>query len=313
MPQYEAYMESIIRTDDPLFGAQMSYIFDHSGKGIRPLLSLLSSKIHYGGKPIDERALLSAALVELIHSASLVHDDVVDEAQVRHGKPSVNRVWGRRSSIITGDYILARTFETGMESHEYDILTFISRSIKALCEGEVIQDEASQRLDMTREKYLDIIYRKTALLMGISFGSGAVAAEASTEEIERATALGEALGMAFQIKDDILDYSSSDQTGKPQCADLREHKITLPLLTLLEESTPEERALIKSLVAEADSHENSLVVLHSMVVRSGGLQKSEVVVGEYLDRARAIAAHYTASKYRDALSEMCDFMAERTK
>jgi len=310
---YGRFMRAAVVSDSPYFNEILDYVFDNSGKGIRPTLTLLFAGIESSGRSFDDRNYLAATLVELIHTASLVHDDVVDDATVRHGKPSVNKIWGKRNSIITGDFILAKILETGMQSGQYDILTYVSHGIKSLCEGEVIQDEQSRSLEMTREKYFEIINKKTAVLIAISCGVGAVSSHASAVDADRAYEIGRCLGMAFQIKDDILDYAATDQTGKPQCADLREHKITLPLLTLLEESTDDEKELLKSLVRESDSHENSINVIRSMVARSGGPEKAEAVANDFLDRARTLIAEYPPSPYRTSLEQMCDYLAERTK
>lgn len=311
MGVYEHFLREALHSESRYFDDILKYIFDNRGKGVRPTLVMLWAKMLSGGKPFGKRELLSASLIELIHTASLVHDDVIDRADVRHGKASINQQFGKRNAILTGDFILSRIFELGMESLEFDILTYVSHSIKWLCEGEVIQDEQTKTLGMTHEKYYDIIDKKTASLLAISCGVGGVAVKAKAAEVDAAYEFGRNIGMAFQIKDDILDYAATDQTGKPTCADLREHKITLPLLEALVQMTAEEQAEAKELVRRGD--EEAIRTLAALVVRYDGIARAERIMADYIAAAKESLAHYPASTYRTALEAMCDFLAQRQK
>ena len=164
----------------------------------------------------------------MIHVASLIHDDVIDEADMRRGKPSANARWQSHKAVILGDYILAKNMNIGLQSGQFDLVTHVCGSMAALCEGEVLQDECAANSTMTRQAYLDIIYKKTASLLGVSASAGALAVGATRDRVATMRRFGEAVGMAFQIQDDILDYTPTAHTGKPANNDLREGKITLP-------------------------------------------------------------------------------------
>lgn len=309
MGAYEHFLREALHSESRYFDDILKYIFDNRGKGVRPTLVMLWAKMLSGGKPFDKRVLLAASLIELIHTASLVHDDVIDRADVRHGKASINQQYGKRNAILTGDFILSRIFELGMESLEFDILTYVSHTIKWLCEGEVIQDEQTKTLGMTHEKYYDIIDKKTASLLAISCGVGALAVKAPAAVVDAAYEFGRNIGMAFQIKDDILDYAAADQTGKPTCADLREHKITLPLLEVLAQMSPEEQEATKELVRLGD--DEAIRQLTALVVKYDGMARAERIMEEYIRSAKASLAAYPDSPCRTALEAMCDFLAQR--
>ena len=311
MGAYESFLREALHSDSRYFDDILKYIFDTRGKGVRPTLVMLFAGVHNNGRPFGKRIHLAAALIELIHTASLVHDDVIDRAELRHGQSSINQKWGKRNAILTGDFILSRIFEMGMESLEFDILTYVSHAIKWLCEGEVIQDEQTKTLGMTHEKYYDIIDKKTASLLAISCGVGALAAGAPAVEVDKAYEFGRNIGMAFQIKDDILDYAAADQTGKPTCADLREHKITLPLLEAMRGMTPEEEADTRRLVGRGD--EEAIAEINAKIVKYNGIECAERIMDEYLVAAKEALLHYPDSPYRTALYGMCDFLAQRKR
>lgn len=311
MVAYENFLRNALHSESSYFDDILQYIFNNKGKGVRPTLVMLFAGLHSAGKPLGERVHLAASLIELIHTASLVHDDVIDRADIRHGNASINQLYGKRNAILTGDFILSRIFELGMESLQFDILAYISHSIKWLCEGEVIQDEQTKTLGMTHEKYYEIIDKKTASLLAISCGVGALAVKASAKEVDAAYEFGRNIGMAFQIKDDILDYALADQTGKPTCADLREHKITLPLLEALSLMTPSEQEQTKQWVREGDNE--AIAAIRERVTELNGMQRAESIMEEFIAKAKASLMHYPASPYRSSLEMMCDFLAQRSK
>ena len=228
---YENFITEILHSDSAYVSSICNYILSHRGKQMRPLLVLLSAALH---GEIDTYSYLGASLVEMMHTASLIHDDVVDEAFVRRGAPSVNALWRSHTAVLIGDYIFARTYHVCMEKGGNDMLLEITRSVHEMSEGELIQTEQSENLRMTRELYLDIIYKKTASLLAACSAIGAISVKAPEEQIAAMRAYGTNLGIAFQIKDDILDDSPMEVTGKPMCGDMRERKITLPLLYVLE-------------------------------------------------------------------------------
>jgi octaprenyl-diphosphate synthase len=250
-------------------------------------------------------------LVEMIHTASLIHDDVLDSADERRGKPSVNAKWQSNMAIILGDYILARTMSLGMASAQYDLISHIGSAMATLCEGEVLQSQHANNYDTTRNDYFDIIYRKTASLLGVSASLGALSVGANREEVERMRKFGEAIGIAFQIQDDILDYKRDNNTGKPANNDLREHKITLPLIEVMERASEEQRSEIKELLKRADHDNEALDSLHNMVVNGGGIEAATESLKSFLARAMHLLHKYPDTPYRKSLLDLCTFIAER--
>ena len=313
MTRYEAFVLSALQSDNEHVSDMLNYIIANRGKGIRPILSLLMAGIHSQSGSLGKRNYLAALIVEMLHTASLVHDDVVDKAVVRHGNSSVNAIWGPHSAVLVGDYILARTFSMGMESGQFDIVNYITGCMSALCEGELIQSHQSKKFEMTRNIYLDIIFKKTATLIGTSCGVGALSSGAPSVATGLARQAGLYMGMAFQIKDDILDYAPQAQTGKSSCADLREHKITLPLLAVLEKCSEMEQQHTFSLLKECDDQPANITAVCDFVIARGGLEAAAQVMNDYLDKARKLILTYRSSKYRESLLEICDYIGERDK
>ena len=257
----DEFVDRQFTAEGELLSDMLRYALSARGKGIRPMLVMLSAAMNapVKGAAAGRRACLAAMLVEMIHVASLIHDDVIDEADMRRGKPSANARWQSHKAVILGDYILAKNMNIGLQSGQFDLVTHVCGSMAALCEGEVLQDECAANSTMTRQAYLDIIYKKTASLLGVSASAGALAVGATRDRVATMRRFGEAVGMAFQIQDDILDYTRTARTGKPSNNDLREHKVTLPLLTVLESVGEERRReLVKQIRNEAETARISL-------------------------------------------------------
>ena len=252
-------------------------------------------------------------LVEMIHVASLIHDDVIDEADTRRGRPSVNARWQSHKAVILGDYILAKNMNIGLQSGQFDLVTHVCGSVAALCEGEVLQDECAAEHSMTLNTYLEIIHKKTASLLGVAASAGALAVGATRDRVATMRRFGESLGMAFQIQDDILDYTPSAQTGKPACNDLREGKITLPLLAVLEHASEELRADLLGRLARCREDDAAVESLRRTVEEEGGLAAAATAMQGYITRAVEMLADYEESDYRSALVNLCAFIAERDR
>ena len=299
--------------DSPM-AEMLAYALAGRGKGVRPLTVLLSATINSQAGHAGARAHLAAMLVEMIHLASLVHDDVIDESMMRRGRPSVNARWQSRNAVVVGDYILARTMSVGLSSAQYDLVQYISNSITVLCEGEVLQSRHTSDRDTDREAYYDIIRHKTAALLAVSAAAGAIASHASAERVETMRRYGELLGMAFQIKDDILDCTAAGEvTGKPACNDLREGKITLPLIAVLENSDARQRSELLALLARCREDDDAVAELCRRVAEGGGIGAAEHAMYSFLHRAEALLADYDDSPARDSLIALCRYVAEREK
>ena len=319
---FEEFMRSRFSSDGKLMSEMLSYVFDSRGKGIRPIIIMLTSALTSsankrrwveGERNCSKRTYMAAMMVEMLHTVSLIHDDVIDSADTRRGRASVNALWQSRNAVVLGDYILARTMALGMESAQYDLVTHIIGSVATLCEGEVLQSQHAADKDTTRQDYLEIIYKKTASLISISASAGAVSVKASRYDVEQMRRFGEAIGMAFQIQDDILDYSRSAQTGKPKNNDLREGKITLPLIEVLEKCSPAEKLQLIDKLSQCKDDDSAVDFLQGVVEATGGLAMAARTMQTYIDRATAILANYADSPYRTALVNLCAYIAERDK
>ena len=307
---YERYIASILHSDNAYVGSISDYILGNRGKQLRPLLVLLSAALH---GEIGQRSYMGASLVEMIHTASLIHDDVVDEAYVRRGKPSVNALWHARTAVLIGDYIFARTYHVCLQNKGWDMLTEVTRSIHEVSEGELIQTEQTEKLAMTREIYYDIIYKKTASLLGVSASAGALAVGATRDRVATMRRFGEAVGMAFQIQDDILDYTPTAHTGKPANNDLREGKITLPLLSVLDRASDSRRRELLERLSRCHESDEEVEYLRSTVENEGGLSFAAEVMQGYIARAVEMLSDYPDSEYRSALVNLCAYIAERDR
>lgn len=312
---FDEFVERQFTAEGELLSDMLRYALSARGKGIRPLLVMLSAALNapVKGASTGRRACLAAMLVEMIHVASLIHDDVIDEADTRRGVPSVNARWQSHKAVILGDYILARNLNIGLQSGQFDLVTHICGSMALLCEGEVMQDECAGKRDMTREAYLDIIFKKTASLLGVSASAGALAVGATRDKVALMRRFGESLGMAFQIQDDILDYKPTAHTGKPANNDLREGKITLPLLAVLEKLSEERQQELLDCLARCHEDDVAVEYLYRTVENEGGLDAAAEAMRSYLERAAAMLAEYEPSPYRKAMVDLCAYIAERDR
>ncbi len=316
---FDKFVADNFNAEGEMLQEMLTYALSSRGKGIRPILTMLSALTCTAAtyrpdeRNCTKRTYLAALMMEMIHTASLIHDDVLDSADERRGKPSVNAKWQSNLAIILGDYILARTMSLGMASAQYDIVSYVGMAMAALCEGEVLQSQHAKNLDTTRDDYFTIIYQKTASLLGVCGAIGAMSLGAQREDVERMRKFGEALGIAFQIQDDILDYNRQNNTGKPVNNDLREHKITLPLIEVMERKTEEERKAIIALIERCNDDNEALDTLHNMVHNEGGIERATETMQAYLSRAMHLVSKYEDTPYRKALLDLCTFVAERDK
>lgn len=319
---FEEFLKGQFSSDGKLMSEMLTHVLSARGKSVRPIIVMLTSALTSsanqrqwieGERNCSKRTYLAAMMVEMLHTASLIHDDVIDNADTRRGRPSANALWQSRNAVILGDFLLARTMSAGMESAQYDLVSHIIGSVATLCEGEVLQSQHAADKDTTRQDYLEIIYKKTASLISISASAGAVSVMASREDVEQMRRFGEALGMAFQIQDDILDYSRSAQTGKPRNNDLREGKITLPLIEVLEQCTSAERLQLIDKLSQCATDDAAVEYIQNIVEVTGGLSLAARTMQTYIDRAVAILSKYEDSPYRTALINLCAYVAERDK
>ncbi len=312
---YDAFVERQFTADGELLNEMLKEALSSRGKGIRPLLVTLSAAMNArtAGAAGGQRVSLAAMLVEMIHTASLIHDDVIDEADTRRGRPSINARWQSHKAVLLGDYILARNMAIGLESGQFDLVSHICGRMASLCEGEILQDDCAARQNMTRRTYLDIIFKKTASLLGVSASAGALAVGATRDKVTTMRRFGESLGMAFQIQDDILDYTPSAQTGKPRGNDLHEGKITLPLLEVLEKSSEERRTELLAMLKTCHENEEAVQRMQQIVLDEGGLDAAAATMHGYIAKAVQMLSEYDDSPYRTSLVHLCSFIIERNQ
>lgn len=296
-----------LHTDVALLEDVNGQVFAHSGKMLRPLISLLVAKAL--GEPNDD-SLHYAAASELLHNATLMHDDVADESSERRGAPTVSAMLGPSAAVLVGDFWLAKAVETVFVTERFSrVVKFFSDTLSDLAEGEMYQLEKASSADTTEEDYFRIIQCKTASLFVAAAMSGACSVDAPEELQEAAKAYATALGTAFQIKDDILDYAGSGELGKPVGMDLKEQKITLPLIGAL--STLEDESPVRDKILHIHEHPEYCGQLHSFVIERGGIEYAAARLQEYIDKAVDALRPVPDSPTRDALVEIARFNAFR--
>jgi octaprenyl-diphosphate synthase len=272
-------------------------------------LVLLSSKLcGYEGPT----AVRLGAVVELIHTATLVHDDVIDEADTRRGQPSINSRWGNHMSVLAGDWLYMQAFSIALAERNFKILDILIGLTQAMVEGELLQLSSLRKLDVSEDEYLELVYRKTACLFSACLRLGAVLGRKSEEEEIKLAAYGTDLGLAFQLIDDVLDFTSSEVVlGKPIANDLREGKITLPLIYLLQKCRPEEAQKVSRVLQEGGFHSVKFGDILELIERYGTLQAARKKAQEFAERARGCLEQFPDSHYKDALRSLPEFIVER--
>ena len=312
--EFEEFVRSsFCEKEGSLLADMVEYVLSSRGKGLRPMLTMLSAAAVSTTGDFGKRTMLAAMLIEMIHTASLVHDDVIDESNMRRGQASVNARWQSRNAVIVGDYILARNMDIGLRSGQYDLLTHIIGNMAVLCEGEILQSDHAGKLDISKEDYFDIIYKKTASLFASCASAGAMSVGAPRRTVESMPRFGEKLGMAFQIVDDILDYTPDNNTGKPAANDLQERKITLPLIEVLERVTPELKSEILAAVERAATDSPAGDFVRQQVVEYGGVEAARATLQRFLQRALSELSALDDTPYRQAMIDLCTFVAERDR
>ena len=296
-----------------LIGDMLEYVLSSRGKGLRPVVVMLAAGATSATGNFGKRTMLAAMLVEMIHVASLIHDDVIDESNLRRGQASVNARWQSRNAVIIGDYILARNMNIGLQSGQYDLLTHIIGAMSTLCEGELVQSDHAAKLDTSREHYLDIIYKKTASLFSVCGSVGALSVGAPAAKVSAMRTFGKMLGMAFQIVDDILEFVPNNNTGKPAANDLRERKITLPLIEVLERVSEEEKAEIMHHLPLCAESEESVAFIQHKVEEHNGVELAHKTLQAYLQRAMSALSICEDTEYRNSLLALCEYVVERDR
>lgn len=310
MREFERYFNNTLRTNVPLLKIILNYIIRRKGKQMRPLLVFLSAALN--GK-INEATFVAATFVELLHTATLVHDDVVDNAHERRGALSINALWNSKIAVLTGDYLLSQGLLISVEKNRYDMLEIISEAVRAMSEGELLQLQKSRKLNITEDVYFDIIKMKTAALIAACTACGTVSVTDDQEKIKTMKDLGENIGIAFQIRDDMFDYQANGLTGKSAGNDIREKKITLPLIHALQQVSSSERKRILNIIRRKKKKAAEINEVISFVVENGGTEYAANMMDKYRDKAFAILDTFDDSEIRSSMKEFINYTASRAK
>jgi octaprenyl-diphosphate synthase len=310
MAEFEAYFSRTMRSEIPLLNIILNYILRRKGKQMRPLLVFLTAKLN---GEIAESTYIAATCIELLHTASLVHDDVVDDAHERRGSLSINALWNSKIAVLLGDYLLSTGMHICVEKSRYDMLEIISEAVKSMSEGELLQLQKARKLNIKEEDYYKIIVSKTAALLSACTACGARSVSEDTETIQLMKEFGENIGLAFQIRDDILDYEGTGLTGKTVGNDIKEKKITLPLIHALENAANSKKRHILNIVKSRKKTRSDIAEVISFVIEYGGIDYAEVKMNQYRDKALAILDSYPESEVKESLREFVRYTTSRKK
>jgi len=306
---FEGRFKASMRSAVPLLDRITHYIVKRKGKQIRPMFVFFSASICGG---INESTHRGAALVELLHTATLVHDDVVDNSYQRRGFFSINALWKNKIAVLVGDYLLSKGLLLSIDNGDFTLLKIVSEAVKQMSEGELLQMEKARRMDIGEPVYYEVIRQKTASLIAACCACGAASAGADEATIEKMRLFGEKIGIAFQIKDDMFDFGTDD-VGKPLGIDIKEKKVTLPLIYALSNCTANEKKQIINLVKNHNDDPKKIAAIISFVNRTGGLQYAETQMRKYRDEAFDILNTLPDGPAKQGLEQLVRYTTERSK
>lgn len=310
MQQFEGSFRQSLKSKTPLLNRITHYIVKRKGKQMRPILVFLSAKL-LGN--INERTHRGAALIELMHTASLVHDDVVDDANLRRGFFSINALWKNKIAVLVGDFMLSRVLLLAVQHKDHDLLELVSEAVEQMSEGELLQIEKARRLDIEEDIYFEIIRQKTASLLKSCCAVGAASAGASEEQVKQLAEFGEYMGLAFQIKDDLFDYQQNNDTGKPSMLDIQERKMTLPIIYTLKHCQSSERRFIISTIKRHNTDAERIKKVIALVHEYGGIDYTKEQLENCRQKALSCLRNFEASEERNHLENYLSFVLERKK
>lgn len=306
---FENKFRQSMKSTVPLLDRITHYVIKRKGKQMRPMFVFFSARLC---GEIGEATYRGAALVELLHTATLVHDDVVDNAYERRGFFSINALWKNKIAVLVGDYLLARGLLLSLDNDDFKLLKIVSEAVKQMSEGELLQVEKARRMDISEAIYFEVIRQKTASLIASCCACGAASAGAGEEEVQNMRMFGEKVGMAFQIKDDLFDFGTDD-VGKPRGIDIREKKITLPLIYSLNKAAKAERKEIIHIVKNHAEDAEKVQEVIDFVKASGGMQYAGEVMNRFQEEAFSLLHRFPPSENRDSLEQLVKFTTERDK
>lgn len=305
---FEGTFRASMKSSVPLLDTITRYIIKRKGKQMRPMFVFLSASLC---GEVSESTYRGAALIELLHTATLVHDDVVDDSNLRRGFFSINALWKNKIAVLVGDYLLSRGLLLALEQDEFQLLKIVSNAVREMSEGELLQIEKARKLDIQESVYFDIIRKKTASLIASCCACGAASVGVPEEMVQRMWQFGENVGIAFQIKDDLFDYEHNSETGKPNGTDIRDQKMTLPLIYLLNHSDFLEKRWIINTVKNHHNEADKVEKLIGKVVGCGGISYARERMLEYRQKALDILMTFPDTPVRKSLEELVMFTTDR--
>lgn len=311
MELFESKFRESMTSKVALLNRITHYIVNRKGKQMRPMFVFLTAKLLNKGE-VNERTYRGAAVIELIHTATLVHDDVVDESNKRRGFFSINALWKNKIAVLVGDYLLSKGLLLSIDNGDFDLLRIISVAVREMSEGELLQIEKARRLDITEEVYYDIIRQKTATLIAACCSLGACSVKPESTDVETFRKFGELCGMAFQIKDDLFDYGN-ERIGKPTGIDIKEQKMTLPLIYTLNHCSKKEKKWVINSIKNHNKNKTRVKEVIAFVKENGGLDYAVDKMLWYRDKALTLLQTYPESEYRSALELMVNYVVDRDK
>jgi octaprenyl-diphosphate synthase len=310
LAQFEEKFFASVKSDVPLLNLILKYYLRSKGKQLRPVFVFLAAKM-IGNT--TKATFTAAVLVELMHTATLVHDDVVDDSHTRRGLFTINALWKNKIAVLIGDFFLAKGLLHAIEAKEYRLLEILSNAVREMSEGELMQIEKARKLDITEDTYFEIIKKKTATLVGASIASGFASAGCSEEIQQKGYQLGEYIGIAFQIRDDLLDYESSTVIGKPSGNDIRERKMTLPLIYALKAMDTSEKKAVLSIFKKKNKRQSDVDKVYAAVKKHKGIEYAQEIMNQYSQYAIDSLAVFPENETKESFKMLISYISQRKK
>jgi octaprenyl-diphosphate synthase len=310
MQDFEKHFRQAMKSKIPFLNLITNYILRRKGKQVRPLFVFLTAGVNGDISPSTFNA---ASFIELLHTATLIHDDVVDESYERRGVFSINALWKSKVAVLMGDYLLSQGLLLSVQNKEYELLEYVSDAVREISEGELLQIQKSRKLNINKDEYFDIIRKKTATLIAACCACGAWSSTRDRDIAERFRNFGEKVGMAFQIKDDLFDYQRKGLIGKPTGNDIKEKKFTLPLIHALEHCADSQRKEILRLIRRHNNNSAKVQEIIAFAISNGGIEYSEAKMQEYKNGALQMLEDLPDNPYKQALGQLVHYVVERKK
>ncbi len=310
MELFEEKFKDAMKSSVPLLDKITTYIVKRKGKQIRPMFVFLSAQV---SGTVNDSTHRAAALIELLHTATLVHDDVVDDSNERRGFFSVNALWKNKIAVLIGDFLLSKGLLLSLDNNDFHLLKIVSTAVREMSEGELLQIEKARRLDISEEIYFDIITKKTATLIAACCAAGTASVTNDEKAISLARDFGTLTGIAFQIKDDLFDFGSDDNIGKPTGIDIKEKKMTLPLIYALNNSTWLEKRKIINIIKNHNEESEEVKKVIDFVIAKGGIAYANKIMHEYKEKALSVLGQLPENDARRSLERLLLYAIERKK